>query len=68
MQPDGLLVERVEWPVVRELGPGTDLVVEIVEDQAAPAEFDHQDGVGHATASIDEHDEPEVVGPKPEPA
>ena len=68
VQPDRLLVERVERPVMREFGPGTDPILEIVEDQGAPVELDHQDGVGQATFLIDEHDEPEVVGAKTEPA
>ncbi len=68
VEPDGLLVERVERPVVREFGPGTDPILEIVEDQGAPVELDHQDGMGQASILIDEDDEPEVVGAKTEPA
>ena len=68
VQPDRLLVERVERPVMREFGPGTGPISEIVEDQGAPVELDHQDGVSQASFLIDEHDEPEVVGAKTEPA
>ncbi len=68
VQPDRLLVERVERSVMREFGPGTDPILEIVEDQGAPVELGHQDGVGQASFLIDEHDEPEVVGAKTEPA